>query len=129
MTSESLSARPWTAAELVELDRSPLIRVAGASADGTLRRFVLIGHVRIGHDELIRSLNGTSGAWYRGAMRTRHGEIDVDGRRIKVVFIRDSGREAEVDQALRTRYGNDSGVRQMTSSPAREATLRMSPLA
>ncbi|MFJ8792244.1 DUF2255 family protein [Streptomyces sp. NPDC102462] len=129
MKTEPLPTRAWTTAELADLDRSPLIRVAGARADGTLRHFVLIGHVRIGHDELIRSLNGTGGAWYRGATRTGHGEIDIDGRRTRVAFIRDSGREAEVDQALRARYGNDSGVRQMTSSPAREATLRVVPLA
>jgi hypothetical protein len=90
---------------------------------------VLIGHVRLGPDELIRSLNGTGGAWYQGAVRSGHGEIDVDGRRIKVAFSPDLSREAEVDEALRSRYGNDSGVRQMTSSPAREATLQVVPLA
>lgn len=34
-----------------------------------------------------------------------------------------------MDAALRARYGNDSGVRQMTSPTAREATLRVVPLA
>ena len=129
MKSHPPQTRAWTEAELAELDRAPLIRVAGTRADGTLRSLVLVGHVRLGQDELIRSLNGTGGAWYQGAVGSGHGEIHVDGRRIKVAFIPDLSREAEVDQALRSRYGNDSGVRQMTRSPAREATLQVVPLA
>ncbi|MEU6784976.1 DUF2255 family protein [Nonomuraea angiospora] len=101
----------------------------GSRTDGTLRPLVLVGHVRLGQDEPIRSLHGTHGDWYQGAVRSGQGEIDVDGRRFAVAFIPDRGREAEVDQALRSRYGNDSGVRQMTRPPAREATLRVVPLA
>ncbi|MEV6154716.1 DUF2255 family protein [Nonomuraea sp. NPDC052129] len=121
--------QPWTAAELDQLYRVPLIRIVGARTDGTPRSLVLVGHVRLAQDELIRSLHETHGAWYQGAIRSGQGEIDVDGRRFAVAFIPDLGREAEVDQALRSRYGNDSGVRQMTRSPAREATLRVVPLA
>ncbi|MFC5162930.1 DUF2255 family protein [Nonomuraea angiospora] len=105
------------------------MRVAGARPDGTLRPLVLVGHVRLGQDELIRSLHGTHGAWHQGAVRSGQGEIDVDGRRFAVAFIPGRGREAAVDQALRSRYGNDSGVCRMTRSPAREATLRVVPLA
>ena len=129
MNTQSPQTRAWTAAELAELDRAPLIRVGGARSDGTLRPLVLIGHVRLGQDELIRSLNGIHGSWYRGAVGSGRGEIEVDGRRIEVAFLPDSGREAGVDQALRARYGNDSGVLQMTRLPAREATLRVVPLA
>jgi hypothetical protein len=129
MENHPPQTRPWTAAELEQLDRAPLIRVAGVRADGTLRPLVQVGHVRLGQDELIRSLHGTRGAWYRGAVSSSRGEIDVDGRRFAVAFIPDLGREEEVDRALVSRYGNDSGVRQMTRSPAREATLRVVPLA
>ena len=128
MSTEPLETRAWTAAELAVLDSTPLIRVAGARPDGTLRSFVMIGHVRVDGDELIRSLNGTGGSWYRGATQTGQGQIDVDGRRIKVAFLIDTGREDEVDHALRARYGNDSGVRRMTRPQAREATLRVVPL-
>lgn len=128
MTSSPPQTRPWTTAELDQLDRAPLIRVAGARADGALRPFVTIGHVRLGQDELVRSLRGPRGAWYLAAVRSGHGEVEVDGRRLAVAFVPDLGREAEVDQALRSRYGDDSGVRQMTRSPAREATLRVVPL-
>ena len=129
MSTEPLPTRAWTAAETEALDRSPLIRVAGTRPDGTLRPFVMIGHVRVGPDEIVRSLNGVGGSWYRGATRTGRGEIDVDGRRIGVAFLPDSGREDEVDRALHLRYGNDSGVRRMTAPAARQATLRVVPLA
>lgn len=128
MSTEPRRTRGWTADELAALDRSPLIRLAPGRPDGTLRPFVLIGHVRVGPDELVRSLNGTGGAWYRGATGTGWGVIDVGALRIRVAFIPDSGREDEVDRALRARYGNDSGVRRMTSSSARAATLRVVPL-
>ena len=124
-----LSPRAWTAAELARLDAAPLIRVAGARADGTLLPFVPVGHVRLEDDELIRSLNGRAGAWYRGAIRRGWGAIEVDGERIRVAFLVDEGREAEIDEALRSRYGDDSGVRRMTRPPARDATLRLTPLA
>jgi hypothetical protein len=128
MTTAERPTRPWTEAELTLLDRTELIRVAGARDDGTLRPFVTIGHVRLGADELIRSLHGPDGAWYRAATRSGHGQVDVAGQRVAVAFLPDAGREAEVDRALRARYGDDSGVRRMTSGPARTATLRVVPL-
>lgn len=129
MSGDQRSTRPWAEAELALLDRTELIRVAGARDDGTLRSFALVGHVRLGQDVLVRSLNGPDGAWYRGAVRNGRGEIDVAGQRFAVAFLPDVGREADVDQALRDRYGDDSGVRRMTRSPARDATLRIVPLA
>jgi hypothetical protein len=128
-SDDALPTRPWTDAELAALDRAPLIRVAGARSDGTLRSSALVGHVRLGRDELVRSLNGTQGVWYQGTLTSGRGEIDVGGRRIAVAFIPDAGREPDTDQALRARYGDDSGVRRMTRSPARGATLRVVPLA
>ena len=124
-----MRTRAWTATELERLDSTSLIRVAGERSDGSLRPFVVSGHVRLGDDVLVRSLNGPTGAWYRGAVASGRGEVDVDGQRVAVAFVADRGREDEFDDALRARYGNDSGARQMTRSPAREATLRVIPLA
>jgi hypothetical protein len=130
MTNDLPETRPWSAAELERLDRAALIRVAPARrADGTLRPFVTIGHVRLGQDELVRSLNGPDGTWYLAAVASGRGEIEVDGYRVAVAFMPDGGRVADVDRALRSRYGDDSGVRRMTSAPAREANLRVVPLA
>lgn len=102
-----------------------MIRIAAARDDGTPRPFVTIGHVRLGQDVFVRSLNGPDGACYRAAVRSGQGEIEVGGRRLAIAFLPDVGREGAVDRALRARYGDDSGVRGMTRSLAREATLRV----
>lgn len=129
MTNDPPETRPWSAAELDLLDRAALIHVAPARADGTLRPFVTIGHVRLGPDELVRSLNGPEGRWYLAAVASGLGEIEVNGHRIPVAFIPDGGRVDDIDRALRSRYGDDSGVRRMTRRPVREANLRVVPLA
>jgi len=129
MTAAAIPTRRWTSSELAAFDSSPLIHIIAPTTAGTTHRPVPIGHVRLGRDELIRSLLGAEGAWYRRALRAERGEIEVKGRRIGVAFFRESGREEEVDRALRARYGDDSGVRRMTSPPARKATLRVEPLA
>ena len=128
-TEPSLPTRAWTQGELEALDRTPLIRLRLTRVDGTIRDPVPIGHVRLGVDEIIRSLRGPSGAWYQQALRRGYGEIETDAGRTQVAFFQDVGREDEIDRALRRRYGEDSGVQQMTSAVAREANLRMEPLA
>ncbi|GAB2523156.1 hypothetical protein GCM10027064_20800 [Microbacterium petrolearium] len=120
--------RAWSAGELAALDDAPLIRLAPERADGSLAPAVPVGHVRLGSDELVRSLNVTAGAWYRAATRSGRGRIEVGRRRIAVRFIPDTGREAEIDGALRSRYGDDAGVRAMTRPPARDANLRIVPI-
>jgi hypothetical protein len=120
--------RGWSPDELALLDRTPLIRVAAERTDGTLAPFVLVGHVRLGAEEFVRSLNGTAGTWYRRAMTSGRGVIDVDGRRFPVLLEASTGRDAEFDEALRRRYGDDSGTRRMTRSPARDATVQLLPV-
>lgn len=127
--SETAPTRAWSAEETALLTSAPLIRVAAVRHDGSRGTLVTIGHVRVDGDELVRSLRGADGGWYRTVLRSRRGRIEVDGRRIDVAFAPDEGRADVVDDAYRARYGDDSGVRQMTRSPARDATLVMRPLA
>lgn len=127
MTEEAVT-REWDRAEHELLDRTPLIRVAAERPDGSLADFTTIGHVRLGSHEMIRSLRGADGRWYRGALRTRRGAIDVGGRRIRVVFLPSEAAAAAVDAAFRARYGNDAGVQRMTQAPARDSTLTVVPL-
>lgn len=120
--------RAWTSPETTLLDREPLIGVAAVRPDGSPSPFVTIGHVRVDGDETVRSLRGAEGAWYRAALRTRRGWIEIGDHRIAVAFISYTGAADAVDTALHERYGHDSGVRQMTRSPARDATLVLRPL-
>lgn len=122
------SVRTWEPAERRALDRSPLIRIAASRTDGSVGRFATIGHVRVGDAELVRSLRGLDGAWYRGALRTGRAEIDVGGLRIGVAVTPASEPPGDVDAAFRARYGEDASVRAMTRPPARESTLLLRPL-
>lgn len=124
----SQSLRAWSSDELALLDSTPLIGLATRAFDETLDRQVLIGHVRLGTEEFVRSLNGVGGAWYRRAVRTGRGAIDIDGFRVNVALIISRGREEDVDDAMRERYGDDTGTRAMTRAPARDATVQIFPL-
>jgi hypothetical protein len=122
------ATRAWTTDERAALEAAALIRLAVARAGGALRPGVTVGHVRVGDDEFVRSLNGTNGAWYRAAIATGRGRIEVGALTIEVALVADAEHAAAVDAALRSRYGDDSGVRRMTAPLAREATLRIEPL-
>lgn len=127
MTGHS-PVRAWTSSELALLDRTPLIEISTEDARGALGRFVTVGHVRLGAAEFVRSMNGVEGAWYRRAIRHGRGLIDVGGTRFRVGFAPAPEHERQFDDALRARYGDDSGTRRMTRSPARAATLQILPL-
>jgi hypothetical protein len=120
--------RAWEPDERRALDRAPLIRIAAARSDGSVGRFATIGHVRVGDAELVRSLRGVDGAWYRGALRSGRAEIDVGGLHIGVAVTPASEPPEDVDAAFRARYGDDAGVRAMTRPPARDSTLLLRPL-
>jgi hypothetical protein len=123
------ATRDWTADELAALAAGDLLRLSARRADGSSTPTVPVGHVRVDGDELVRSLRGPQGHWFRTARATHRGTIAVGGRTIDVVFAEDAGREERVDAAYRDRYGDDAGVRSMIRSPAREATLRFAPAA
>jgi hypothetical protein len=123
--SDPLATRAWTPVEIALLDRTPLIRLAAENPDGTLGPFVTIGHVRLGRDEFVRSLNGTTGLWCVRAVTTGQGVIDVDGRRLEMLFRPSSERNREFDEALPARYGDDAGTRRMVRAAARDATVQV----
>jgi hypothetical protein len=125
----SPATRDWTADELAALAAADLLRLAARRADGSLTPAVTVGHVRVDGDELVRSLRGAAGLWFRTARASGRGAIEVGGRTIEVAVVEDVGREERVDAAYRARYGDDAGVRSMTGSPAREATVRLAPAA
>ncbi|KQP01350.1 DUF2255 family protein [Leifsonia sp. Leaf264] len=118
----------WTDDELARIAGAGELRIAGRRDDGTLRRLVIIWQVRVGDDIYVRSVNGPTAGWYRGALDQGEGRIESGGISKDVSFTRDDSRDAEIDSAYRTKYGTGGPVRSITSSTATSTTLRINPL-
>jgi hypothetical protein len=121
----------WTTDQLNRIGKARELRVAGLRADGTLRGPVIIWGVRVGDDFYVRSVNGTSAAWYRGTRPRHEGWISSGGVEQDVAFEDIGAAEAvqeQIDTAYRDKYGaGSSSVEHITSPTAREATLKVAP--
>lgn len=117
----------WTEDELSAIGDAGELRIAGRRADDTLRTLVIIWHVRVGDDIYVRSVNGPDAAWYRGTQVRGEGHIESGGISKDVVFTRDDTRDADIDRAYRSKYGNGSPVRAITSPTATSTTMRVEP--
>jgi hypothetical protein len=117
----------WTHDELARIGRAGELRVAGRRPDGELRRLVTIWHVIVDGALYFRSVYGTKGGWYRGTQATGRGRIESGGVSKDVTFTLDNSRDDEVDAAYRRKYGTGSSVQYITSSTAKETTLRADP--
>ena len=91
--------------------------------------------VRHGNAVYVRSVNGTTAAWYRGVQTCHEGELSAGRLRRGVVFVEagthgseSSGRGDAVDAACRGKYGRSSGaVARIIADVARATTLRTDP--
>ena len=57
----------WTSDELNKVGTAEELEIASLRRDGTLRNWVTIWVVHRGDDLYVRSVNGPSGKWFRGA--------------------------------------------------------------
>ncbi|WP_347354904.1 DUF2255 family protein [Intrasporangium sp.] len=117
----------WTPQQLAAIDADSEIRVAAHRRDGTLRSPRIVWHVVVGDSLYIRSVRGTSGAWYRGVQHTGTGRIEADGRRTEVAFTHDRSHDDDIDRAYHDKYGHGGPVQAITSPEARATTLRVDP--
>ncbi|MEL4317521.1 DUF2255 family protein [Leifsonia sp. YIM 134122] len=117
----------WTEAELDSIDRARELRIAGRRTDGTLRKLVIIWHVRVDDAIYVRSVNGPEAAWFRGTQVQGRGRIESGGVSMDVAFTRDDTRDAEIDAAYRDKYGNGASVQAIVSAQALSTTLRVDP--
>src|SRR5207249_8904211 len=63
------------------------LRIASLRRDGTLRNRVTIWVVRNGDDLYVRSVNGPTGTWFRGAQVRHQGHIQAGGVDKDVTFV------------------------------------------
>lgn len=121
----------WNGEDLARIAEARELRIAGRRTDGTLRKPVIIWAVRVDDDLYVRSVNGATGAWYRGTRATHEGWIRAGGAEKDVSFEDVASSEPvneRIDEAYRAKYGaRSSSVAAINSPTARETTLRMLP--
>ena len=119
----------WTGEELSKIEAADELLFASVRRDGTLRSAVTIWVVRHGDDLYVRSVNGRTSSWFRGAQdgheaRIRAGGVEKD---VRLVDTDDMG--DEIDAAYRTKYRlHAASIVATTVTPdARAATLKLVP--
>lgn len=122
----------WTSDELSKIGAAEELEIASLRSDGTLRRQVTIWVVRAGDDLYVRSVNGRSATWFRGAQDRHEGRIWAGGVEKDVTFIEaDAGDDVndQIDTAYRAKYRRyAASIVNTTLTPqARAATLKLTP--
>jgi hypothetical protein len=120
----------WTSDELTRIEAADELEIASIRLDGTLRNLVTIWVVRLGDDLYVRSVNGRTGAWFRGTQVRHEGRIGAGGVEKDVTFVdADDGINDQIDDAYRSKYRRyaPSIVGSVLTPEARSATINLVP--
>jgi hypothetical protein len=120
----------WTSDELSKVGAAEELQIAGLRRDGTLREPVTIWVVRDGDDLYVRSVNGPTAAWFRGAQARQEGRIRAGGVERDVALVdADHTLDDRIDARYRTKHGLYAAyiIDSITSPHARATTLRLVP--
>jgi len=120
----------WTRDELDSIGKAEELRIASLRRDGTHRKPVTIWVARVGDELCVRSVNGRTARWFRGAQVRREGRISAGGVAKEVIFTdADPGLNDDIDAAYRAKYRRYQAriVDSIVSAEARSATIRLLP--
>ncbi len=119
----------WTSDELNKIGAAEELEIATVRNDGTLRKPVTIWVVRVGDDLYVRSVNGRSATWFRGAQDRHEAHIQAGGVDKDVSLVETDDLNDEIDAAYRAKYRRYSAsiVNTTLTPQARAATLKLSP--
>jgi hypothetical protein len=119
----------WTRAEIIRIGEAEELELASRRRDGTLRNPVTIWVVRHGDDLYVRSVNGRTSAWFRGAQMHHEGHIKAGGVDKDVTFVEVDDVIDEIDAAYRSKYRRyaPGTISAITSPEARSAAIRLVP--
>ena len=119
----------WTSDELNRIGGAEELEIASVRRDGTLRKPVTIWVVRHGDDLYVRSVNGRTSSWFRGAQVRHEGHIEAGGVDKDVLLVETDDMNDEIDAAYRAKYHRyaDSIVSSIVSPEAQAATLKLVP--
>ena len=120
----------WTGDEFTKIGRAQLLEIASLKRDGTLRKPVTIWVVPVSGELYVRSVNGRSGTWFRGAQMRHEGHIRAGGVDKDVTFVEEANPSinSQIDAAYHDKYGNfPSAVGHIVNPVARSATIKLVP--
>jgi hypothetical protein len=120
----------WTSDELTKIEAADELEIASIRRDDRLRNLVTIWVVRLGDDLYVRSVNGRTGAWFRGTQVRHEGRIRAGGVEKDVTFVdTDDGINDQIDDAFRSKYRRyaPSIVGSVLTPEARSATIKLVP--
>lgn len=120
----------WKSDELEKIGTAEELQIASLRRDGTLRTPVTIWVVRLGDDLYVRSVNGRTSAWFRGAQVRNEGHIKAAGIDKDVTFVEaDPDFNDQIDTAYRTKYRRYAAsiISSIVSPEARSTTMKLVP--
>ena len=119
----------WTSDELDRIGRAEELVIASVRRDGTLRQPVTIWVVRHGDDLYVRSVNGRTSSWFRGAQARHEAHIEAGRVDKDVLLVETDDMNDELDAAYRAKYHRypESIVGSVVTPNARAATLKLVP--
>jgi hypothetical protein len=121
----------WTEDELARIGTAEELQIAPRRRDGTLRKPRTIWVVRHGDDLYVRSVNGRTSSWFRGAQVRHEGHIRAGSVDKDVLLVETDDINDQIDAAYRTKYRRYAAsiVDAIVSPEARAATLKLVPRA
>ena len=120
----------WTSDVLERIAKADELHIASRRRDGTLRDPVTVWVVRDGDDLYVRSVNGSTGIWFRGTQVRHEGRIWAGGAEKDVTFAdADPGINDQIDAAYRAKYHRYAAriINSIVSPKARSATIKLVP--
>jgi hypothetical protein len=120
----------WTSNELNKIGTAEELQIASLKQDGTLRKPVTIWVVRLGDDLYVRSVNGRTGAWFRGTQVRHEGHIQAGGIDKDVAFVdAEPAIYDQIDAVYRTKYRRYTAniVGSILTPEAKSSTIKLVP--
>ena len=119
----------WTSDELNKIGAAEELKIASIRRNGGRRNPVTIWVVRHGDDIYVRSVNGRTSSWFRGAQARHEAHIEAGGVDKDVLLVETDDLSDKIDAAYRAKYHRyaESIVESIVSPNARAATLKLVP--
>ena len=119
----------WTTDELDNIAAADELEIASLRSDAMLRNPTTIWVVRLADDLYVRSVNGRTGTWFRGAQDRHEARIQAGGVGKDVLLIEADDLGDEIDAAYRTKYRRYAAsiVGSVLTPEAKAATLKLVP--